>query len=193
MAVSDSSSSLNDIENDSILMGSVYSSSEVTEEDSSSVASLSLSVGIIRPYCFEPECLVELEASSSSETEEYGDHPGEERLGNTTWYVNQIYVESTDSTNLATNAVFYVSLKFFPLSTRCMCGYCKPMPMARESICCQEIEQIKALLVDDPAPACITLHGEFSSACLCRTVLTIAYHSHRHHYGNSSIPTDENR
>ena len=106
MAVSDSSSSLNDIENDSILTGSVYSSSEVTEDDSSSVASLSLSVGIIRPYCFEPERPVELEASSSSETEEFDDHPSEERLGNTTWYVNQIYVESTDSTNLATNAVF---------------------------------------------------------------------------------------
>ena len=77
------------------------------------MASLSLSVGIIRPYCFEPECLVELEASSSSETEEYDDHPGEEQLGNTTWYVNQIYVESTDSTNLVANAVFYVSLKIF--------------------------------------------------------------------------------
>ena len=55
----------------------------------------------------------------------------------------------------------------------------------------------KALLVDDPdpdpAPACITLHGEFSSACLCQTVLTIAYNSHQHHYGNSSIPIDENR
>ena len=113
MAVSDSSSSLNDNENDSILTGSVYSSSEVTEDDSSSVASLSLSVGIIRPYCFEPERPVELEASSSSETEEFDDHPSEERLGNTTWYVNQIYVESTDSTNLATNAVFYVSLKVF--------------------------------------------------------------------------------
>ena len=107
MAVSDSSSSLNDIENDSILTGSVYSSSEVTEDDSSSVASLSpLSVEIIRPYCFEPERPVELEVSSSSETEEFDDHPSEERLGNTTWYVNQIYVESTDSTNLATNAVF---------------------------------------------------------------------------------------
>ena len=113
MAVSDSSSSLNDIENDSILTGSVYSSSEVTEDDTSSVASLSLSVGIIRPYCFEPERPVELEASSSSETEEFDDRPSEEWLGNTTWYVNQIYVESTDSTNLATNAVFYVSLKVF--------------------------------------------------------------------------------
>ena len=113
MAVSDSSSSLNDIENDSILTGSVYSSSEVTEDDSSSVASLSLSVGIIRPYCFDPERPVELEASSSSETEEFDDHPSEERLGNTTWYVNQIYVESTDSTNLATNAVFLRQSKGF--------------------------------------------------------------------------------
>ena len=49
MAESDSSSSLNDIKNDSILTGSS------SEDDSLSVASLSLSVGIIRPYCFEPE------------------------------------------------------------------------------------------------------------------------------------------
>ena len=109
MAESDSSSSLNDIENDSILTGSVYSSSEVTKDDSSSVASLSLSVGIIRPYCFEPERPIELEVSSSSETEELDDHPGEEWLGNTTWYVNQICVESTGFTN----AIFYVSLKVF--------------------------------------------------------------------------------
>ena len=88
MAKSDSSSSLNDIKNDSILTGSVYSSSEVTEDDSSSVASLSLSVGIIQPYCFEPERPVELEESSSGETEELDNHPGEERLGNTTWYIN---------------------------------------------------------------------------------------------------------
>ena len=60
-------------------------------------------------------------------------------------------------------------------------------------VCCQEIDKIKALLVGDPIPACITHHPEFSSACLCRTVLTIAGHGHRHRYGTSSIPTDENR
>ena len=76
MAESDNSSSLNDIENDSILTGLVYSSSEVTKDDSSSVASLSLSVGIIRPYYFELERPVELEESSSSETEELDNHPG---------------------------------------------------------------------------------------------------------------------
>ena len=48
------------------------------------------------------------------------------------------------------------------------------MPTARECVCCQEIDKIKALLVGDPIPACITHHPEFSSACLCRTVLAMA-------------------
>ena len=56
MAESDRSSSLSDVENDSILSGLVYSSTEVGEGDASSVASLSpLPVGDIRPYYFEPE------------------------------------------------------------------------------------------------------------------------------------------
>ena len=67
------------------------------------------------------------------------------------------------------------------------------MPMARESICCQEIDNIRALLVDDPVPACITQHLDFQSACLCRAVLTIAYLLHRFRYGMGDIPTDENR
>ena len=55
----------------------MYSSSEVTADDVLSVASLSLPVGIIRPYCFEPEHLVELDGSFSSETEDVHNHPGE--------------------------------------------------------------------------------------------------------------------
>ena len=42
MAESDTSSSVSDVENDSILSGSVYSLAEVGEGDASSVASLSL-------------------------------------------------------------------------------------------------------------------------------------------------------
>ena len=52
MAESDSYSSLTDIENDSVLTGLVYSSSEVTEDDALLVTSLSLPVGITRPYFF---------------------------------------------------------------------------------------------------------------------------------------------
>ena len=52
------SSSFCDIENDSILSGLVYSSSEVSEGNASSIASLllpcTLPVGDIRPYRFEP-------------------------------------------------------------------------------------------------------------------------------------------
>ena len=53
---------------------------------------------------------------------------------------------------------------------------------------------MKALLVGDPVPACITQRPAFTNACLVDTVvLTIAYHGHRHRYGTSDIPADENR
>ena len=70
MAENDNSNSSTGIKNNLILTNSVYSSSEVTEDYALSVASLLLPVGIILPYCFEPECPVELEASFSNETEE---------------------------------------------------------------------------------------------------------------------------
>ena len=93
MAEGDSrSSSFSDIENDSILSGWVYSWAEVSEGNASSIASLSLPctlpctlpVGDIRPYCFEPERETPSEAE---ETLDLDGHFGEERLGNTTWYV----------------------------------------------------------------------------------------------------------
>ena len=89
MAEGDSrSSSFSDIENDSILSGSVYSSSEVSEGNASSIASLllpcTLPVGNIRPYRFEPE---QENSSKAQETLDLYGHFGEDRLGNTTWYV----------------------------------------------------------------------------------------------------------
>ena len=89
MAEGDSrSSSFSDIENESILSGSVYSSAEVSEGDASSIASLSLPCTLpvrdIRPYRFEPERETPSEAE---ETLDLDGHFGEERLGNTTWYV----------------------------------------------------------------------------------------------------------
>ena len=65
------------------------------------------------------------------------------------------------------------------------------MSTACKSICCKESKELAALLVGDPAPTCITQHLEFHNACLCRTVLIIALHSHRHHHGESDVPTDE--
>ena len=47
------------------------------------------------------------------------------------------------------------------------------MPTAQECVCCQEINKI-TLLVGDSIPAGITQHAEFSSVCLCRTVLAMA-------------------
>ena len=87
MAEGDSSSSFSEAKTDSIVSGSTYYSTE--NSDASSVASLSLPVleelAEIRPYLFEPE---RSSSSESEETLEVNDHPGEERLGNTNWYVN---------------------------------------------------------------------------------------------------------
>ena len=69
--------------------------------------------------------------------------------------------------------------------------YVQSLPPARESVCCQEIDKIKDLLVGDPVPLCITLHMEFPNACLSRVVLLIVSHSHRHHYGTDDILADE--
>ena len=86
MAEGDSrSSSFSDIENYSILSGSVCSSAKVSEGDASSIAWLSLPcilpVGDIRQYCFEPERETPSEAE---ETLDLDGHFGKERLGNTT-------------------------------------------------------------------------------------------------------------
>jgi len=74
-----------------------------------------------------------------------------------------------------------------------MCNHCHPMPKARKSVCCQEIDKIKDLLVGDPVSQSNTLHMEFPNACLSRVVLLIASYDHRHHYGTDDIPADENR
>ena len=69
------------------------------------------------------------------------------------------------------------------------------MPTQSESICCQEIEQINSLL-EDPciAEAWITRHTDFSSVCLCRTVLTVSLFAHLHRYESAAeVPADENR
>ena len=62
-----------------------------------------------------------------------------------------------------------------------------------ESLCCKEVEKMVALLDGDPRPPCITQHPDFASVCLCRAVLTVAFHSHRFHYGITDVPTDDNR
>ena len=70
--------------------------------------------------------------------------------------------------------------------------------MQRESICCQEIEQINSLLEDpcimEAHSSCITRHTDFSSVYLCRTVLTVSLYAHLHrHVSAAEVPADENR
>ena len=67
------------------------------------------------------------------------------------------------------------------------------MDTERESVCCKEIDNINDLLVSDPLPSCIIAHPEFANVFLNRTVLNIAFHAYRHHYGISDVPSDENR
>ena len=70
------------------------------------------------------------------------------------------------------------------------------MPTQRESICCQEIEELKRL-VEDPCledqPFFITQHADFNHVCLCRTVLTVSLYAHLHRYEDVEVPDDENR
>ena len=83
-----------------------------------------------------------------------------ERVGNSDWEVKNMDIVPA-------------SLYIVP-NLRCLCGHCRPMDTARESICCKKIDKIQSLLVGDPSSTCITMHIEFPIACLSRTVLTIA-------------------
>ena len=69
------------------------------------------------------------------------------------------------------------------------------MNTEKESVCCREIEQLARLLDSETEspPQCITRHADFANVCLCRAVLTVALYSHRHRYGTSDVPEDENR
>ena len=67
------------------------------------------------------------------------------------------------------------------------------MPTQRESIFCNEIDNIRADPTLHTYPPCITEHRDFANVCLCRAVLTVSLHGHRFHYGTSDVPTDENR
>ena len=107
--------------------------------------------------------------STSSEAEETLDNEGhirEECLGNIIWYVD---------ISVITKFIVCTSETFLYQSGARVFIYFQPMPKAKERVFYQEINKINVLLVGDPTPVCITQHLEFSSACLCRTVLTIAY------------------
>lgn len=64
----------------------------------------------------------------------------------------------------------------------CMCGHCPPMTTAKESVCCQEIPQVKAVLAKDPGKPCITEHHGFHPVCPHPAVLRTAYYEYRQQY-----------
>jgi len=43
---------------------------------------------------------------------------------------------------------------------RCTYNFCYSMLTARESICCQELDNIRDLLIGDPVPACTIMHTD---------------------------------
>ena len=48
--------------------------------------------------------------------------------------------------------------------------------------------------ISEAHPSCITRHKDFSSVCLCRTVLTVSLYAHLHRYESvAEVPDDENR
>ena len=88
MAEGDSSSGSLISDSDSVLSGSVYYSTEVSEDsdESSLLLALPMGVGEIRPYLLEPENSTS--GSKSGEELEVDDESGEEQLENTNWYVS---------------------------------------------------------------------------------------------------------
>lgn len=74
-----------------------------------------------------------------------------------------------------------------------MCGHCPPMTTAKESVCCQEIPQVKAVLAEDPGKPCITEHQGFHPVCLNPTVLRIAYYAYRQQYEEDEGEPETNR
>ncbi|KAG8442502.1 hypothetical protein GDO86_011336 [Hymenochirus boettgeri] len=45
----------------------------------------------------------------------------------------------------------------------CLCGNCKEMPTEKESICCQEVEEIKRQIPEESV--CITYNNEITTEC----------------------------
>lgn len=68
------------------------------------------------------------------------------------------------------------------------------MPIARESVCCKEIDQVVQKMDEHEAPLkCITAHPGFNSVCLNRWVLDTAYYQYRQQYGNTREDATENQ
>nr|XP_034322605.1 uncharacterized protein LOC117688588 [Crassostrea gigas] len=65
------------------------------------------------------------------------------------------------------------------------------MPTAKESICCQEVQQIDAKRGSIHQLTCITRHPGFGPVCLDEYVLKTAYYQYRSQYGELRTTTEE--
>ena len=145
-------------DNDSVLSGSACYSTELSEDDkllSEAGSKVSLSFHMkdaIHPYLFEPE---QFSCEQDPETLDTVDS-WEEQIGNT---------------NCTTMKVHCVLHQYRTCFYSCTCNFCHSMPTARDSISCQELDNIRNLLVGDPVPACITLHTDLNSVCLSQSCI----------------------
>jgi len=157
MAEGDSPNSFSETDSDSVLSGSVWYSTELSEDNEVlSEASLMLDMEEVHPYLFEPEW------SSSKSDEE------------------TLYITDSRDTRLetwtGTMKYHYVLLWY---RTWCTCNFCRLMPTAWEPIRCQELDNIRDLLIGDHSQFVLRWHTDFNSACLCSVVLLITYHENR--------------
>ncbi|XP_061166281.1 uncharacterized protein LOC133175181 [Saccostrea echinata] len=73
----------------------------------------------------------------------------------------------------------------------CTCGRCPPVTSIAESVCCQEIPQVMAVLEGDPGKPCIIEHTGFQPVCLHPSVLRTAYYVYRQQY--EELPETDRR
>ncbi|XP_049272492.1 uncharacterized protein LOC119397913 [Rhipicephalus sanguineus] len=57
----------------------------------------------------------------------------------------------------------------------CQCGHCRPMETELESLCCKDVERVRALIPEEVG--CITAHPTFQQACLNIHTLAVAYYA----------------
>ncbi|KAG0721392.1 hypothetical protein GWK47_046564 [Chionoecetes opilio] len=73
----------------------------------------------------------------------------------------------------------------------CRCGNCQLMPTARECVCCQTTNIVKAKLKDSNIPnanfKCITVHPGFPGVCLNPWALEVAFLTYRATNGNLPV------
>uniref|UniRef100_M3XJS4 P2X purinoreceptor 7 intracellular domain-containing protein n=1 Tax=Latimeria chalumnae TaxID=7897 RepID=M3XJS4_LATCH len=67
------------------------------------------------------------------------------------------------------------------LISRCLCGYCQPMPTRPESICCREVSELSSKITHDMR--CITQLSGFQVNCLDPEVLELSFYEYLEYEG----------